>query len=1327
MKSIFCVFISLLFLQSGLAHSVVIEKPPKKFFELLNSPPSGRFQDDIENMELLSQYRIDKSFEKLVQYLIENILPLKGKSTPPDEFQDILIRESIRAIGKITNKSSVDALIYLMHYVSEQLANNPALPEYRKLIEDLGNAAAEDERPIYTLEGYAELLEQKPKQSGTLRLPNSKVGPKPPAKSPPSGVQSGDQLWDWGSKRISEIRNYLESRIIGQPEVIESLVNLERSKFLFGISKPAVRVLMGLPGNGKDTTAENYVDAINGKVGAHSEHMFRMPVVRKESDLWKVLGSATGYIGSGNFPSLLKFLVEHSGGRYVLKEVKSPGDKTTYAIEENPEWIVGGRKSLPDMDGPEHAVIFLNEFHNWSKEMKDIFIKQALEKGIFEVNNPNGGLTHIEVPVTFVIATNEGINLLAPRELNGQRYGETLSFEKLMENWTLNHKNHRALKNAMQATNGGVNTRGSRDEPGISEELLNRLHDEHLILLRPLSPEALKRITEMRLAELAGKISQASHLLGPLTVEWSKELVDFIQSYHYEPEENARPIETRVEAITEIPLLKAIHEGLIPRAPNGQSLKVSIETLNEGPSVLIVTSNRTREVLRLPIAITEQDREKPKIEDEKIDQILATGSSMQEKVFGVDKIIAQLTQDTLLSEEDRRAQDLTSKVPKGAAKSYMFLGMSSTGKTETAKRLAEARYGNKSALKLMDFSQVQSVRDLKEKVLGTRDLQGNPVHSDFMKEYDRTNGQMLVVLDEVANAPRDVLKALYDVLREPIVTTFSDGIARPMNGVTLIMTGNAGEDWFNQVPKDIPEVQQLAAMEIIHEEVQKNRQMRRAMLERHFSSAMINRVGENNIYVFGPLSFQAIRQLTQLNLVESIKKLKESKGKRGWNVGFTDKNQILHLIEGIENAGFVLREQGASIDRFVKQSFENGLRNLLLREKIPSGKRIAIEVLEKGDQLRSQKKDGLIRRDLKLALHIEGYEKPLVLEIKGKEDQESLKIRDEDQLLTAFHEAGHDLVRKAYFSDKTKSTRISIIPGVTPRGDEWVSYAGIAIYNFEESMVYTPELISRQIAVYVAGFIAQTLVTKGARHDAGKSDDMKRATRLALDSVLRLGLSEKFGVSAAPEGLSPEQYLSTLSASQRDVVNQEVDRLIQEGIALAEHALLANYSSSFIPLGLQLAQLGDMQVEALEAFYSKHPVIGEKHSDFRKRYDKAKITGQTKESPGILDRVQSWASQFWSSPKSSSDKALEIMKTSRDAEILDSISRPQATADIQALVQSRKTNQIQDIKLSSDLVVYSDLFSQAAPDKVSQNEFGRQGGNPISNLGAAARCEGALK
>ncbi len=68
-----------------------------------------------------------------------------------------------------------------------------------------------------------------------------------------------------------------------------------------------------------------------------------------------------------------------------------------------------------------------------------------------------------------------------------------------------------------------------------------------------------------------------------------------------------------------------------------------------------------------------------------------------------------------------------------------------------------------------------------------------------MKHYDRANGRLVVAFDELANVrDTDLLKALYDFFREPVVSTFSDGKPRPMGGVTVIVTGNPDKSFTNR-------------------------------------------------------------------------------------------------------------------------------------------------------------------------------------------------------------------------------------------------------------------------------------------------------------------------------------------------------------------------------------------------------------------------------------------------------------------------------------------------------------------------------------------------
>ena len=89
---------------------------------------------------------------------------------------------------------------------------------------------------------------------------------------------------------------------------------------------------------------------------------------------------------------------------------------------------------------------------------------------------------------------------------------------------------------------------------------------------------------------------------------------------------------------------------------------------------------------------------------------------------------------------------------------------------------------------------------------------------------------MLFVFDEISNAPLDVLKALYDIFREPVVTTFSDGKDRIMSNVTMVLTGNVGEEVYEGLPKDLPDWQRMKAMQNIYQRLQSSPELQRQIL-----------------------------------------------------------------------------------------------------------------------------------------------------------------------------------------------------------------------------------------------------------------------------------------------------------------------------------------------------------------------------------------------------------------------------------------------------------------------------------------------------------------
>ncbi|MGZ3723221.1 MAG: hypothetical protein ACXVA9_09840, partial [Bdellovibrionales bacterium] len=653
---------------------------------------------------------------------------------------------------------------------------------------------------------------------------------------------------DYVKQALDNMQERLEKRILGQPELIDAFMALEWNNQLYKGTRmmPDFVYLMGLPGTGKDTGAEAFTDALWEQDGAHATHMFRLPIMKGPPELWQALGSSTGYLGSDSFPPFLNFLVNHSGGRYLLQKVD--GLKPSFRVIENPEWK---GSNLTGYHPPDKAVVFANELHNWSKNNKDVLLKQALEKGYFPINNPNGGVAQMYVPVRFVMASNEGIPLITSRESNGQRFGKPLSYEQMLEKWKLVHTNKDALKNEILSTNGGTNSKIRGEAAlGTSEELLNRLQPERfLILLRPQSPENLQLIAKSRLEEIKTRLIKESGFFKTVDLNWDPEIVRFIQEYDYIAEDNARPIKGKVESLIQETLLKALREGDIQLSgeKKGVSIRLSVKKNDDETASLVIgyseSGKKARNIVKL-IDVTEKDRPVPALTDEQILKLSQLAGKLKQRVFGID-IIADRIADRVLAIENQRTADTEES---RRVSTIVALGLSSTGKTELAKALAGEILGDETELKTFDFSQIQTIHDFKTRILGQRDADGNPIKSDFMKAYDRANGKLIVAFDELANV-RDpgLLTMLYDFFREPIMNTFSDGIPRKMGGVVVLVTGNAGQELYQNVPRNIPMEQQMAAWEDISTKVALDMELQRKILERYFPAPLVTRWSKNNI------------------------------------------------------------------------------------------------------------------------------------------------------------------------------------------------------------------------------------------------------------------------------------------------------------------------------------------------------------------------------------------------------------------------------------------------------------------------------------------------
>lgn len=1062
---------------------------------------------------------------------------------------------------------------------------------------------------------------------------------------------------------LSRFEQHLLENYKGQPEAVSSFTDLVRRALMyFGQrEKPTLRLLMGMPGTGKDTGVRAFVDALHQRKGAWKDHMFSVPVARTEADAWKIFGSNTGYKGSDNFPPILSFLVRHSAGRYVINERKSPGGSTEYFVTENPNWRPG--QIFEGYSAPEEGVIYVNEFHNWSKSNKDILLKEPLEYGQFIINNPNGGLSRIEVPINMMMATNEGISLVTSREANGQRFGDPLSYEEIMAKWEATHLDTAALRNQLWRTNGQVNDSGSGgDAPGISEEVLNRIPDSAFLLLRPHSPQTLQDITRIKLSELRQRLSNPNSPFGTLEFTWSDELVDYIQNYNYIAEDNARPIEDRVSQIVENTLQDAVAEQNLPDGLT-EPLSLDIHQNEDGTASLRIEfadphTGEVREFLQM-IRITEAQRQREPLSPERIQALLELERQLNERVFGIEHITRRLAEVILSSEVEinGRLDESNARTP---AHLMAFFGKTSTAKTRTAQELGRLLYrGDTSKTVSIDFSSVTSIEDLKIRILGTRDARGNPIASDFMKHYDRNQGKLLFIFDEIANAHPAILKALYDIFREPVVRTFSDGKARIMSGVRIILTGNAGEEWYESIPSDVPDEVMMSSMREVYLRAVNSPSLQRTTLQKYFSDALLARIGEENIFFVPPLFFKPLRQLTQLKLMELIRDLAAKEGVNGWNLAFYSPQDFLQLVEWVEDQGFVVKEQGASIDRYVSRQLKKLIRTELLRAGVPSGATVALQLDEESRQVISI---GEQRRHSIELVATTAQGQSIRIPLPGKQALPRLEKSSVDEVLTAVHEVGHEIARAALFGDLLEPVRISIRPGVADIGGQMIYYAGVAEGEYNRRFANTREVVVREIASLLAGYLAQTLATTEGHHDSGKRNDIQRATQMARSSILALGLSEEWGDEALQPKESLNEYLQGLSEEKRRRYEAEVEKLLQEGREMALAVLQANRDHILFPLAARLAEVGELKGREILEYYEQHPVI---------TYE------QIGNQHGILQGLRRWWDRL------SSSQARD--RQSRDAVLVADFPLPATLVDIEELIREERRVAVSDVELPEGL------------------------------------------
>lgn len=256
--------------------------------------------------------------------------------------------------------------------------------------------------------------------------------------------------------------------------------------------------------------------------------------------------------------------------------------------------------------------------------------------------------------------------------------------------------------------------------------------------------------------------------------------------------------------------------------------------------------------------------------------------------------------------------------------SFLFLGPTGVGKTELAKALAEAMFGNEDAMIRIDMSEFMESHSV-AKLIGSPPGYVGYDEGGQLTEKVRRKPYSVILFDEMEKAHPDVMNMLLQILEDGRLTD-SQGRTVNFKNTIIIMTSNVGAKLITDKNKlgfanDKSAENEKQEYENIKKEVL-------AELKKQFRPEFINRI--DDIIVFHKLNNEDINKIMEIMLKQVQKRLEL----QNYKVEIDDSAKELIAKKGVDN------NYGARpLRRSIQNMLEDKIAEAILDGIIKPGKK----------------------------------------------------------------------------------------------------------------------------------------------------------------------------------------------------------------------------------------------------------------------------------------------------------------------------------------------------------------------------------------------------